>query len=110
MAGRVFAHTTTSVTLTMISWIANFVGGLEGFSYLLTVVVGVGCLGYVAVTWVIHLVNNGQHLVAAAAVVGTLTVSAFAAVRVPVALWLFFGTAAVLGTVFLMGAGSVVLP
>lgn len=94
----------------MISWIANIIGGLEGLSYLLTAVVGVGCLVYVAVTWVVHLVNSGQHLVAAAVVVGAVTVSVFAAVRVPVALWLFFGTAAVLGTVFLMGAGSVVLP
>jgi hypothetical protein len=94
----------------MISWIANIIGGFEGLSYLLTAVVGVGCLGYVAVTWVIHLVNSGQHLVAAAVVVGAVTVSAFAAVRVPVALWLFFGTAAALGTVFLMGAGNVVLP
>jgi len=47
----------------MISWIANVIGGLEGLSYLLTAVVGVGCLGYVAVTWVIHLVNSGQQFV-----------------------------------------------
>ncbi len=110
IACGVSAHTTTLVTRIMISWIANVVGGLEGISYLLTVVVGVGCLGYVAVTWVIHLVNNGQHLVAAVVVVGAFAVSAFAAVRVPIALWLFFGTVAVLGTAFLMGAGNVVLP
>lgn len=94
----------------MISWIANVIGGLEGLSYLLTAVIGVGCLGYVAVSWVIHLVTIGQHSVAAAVAVGAFTVSAFAAVRVPFALWLFFGTAAVLGTAFLMGAGNVVLP
>ncbi len=94
----------------MISRIANAVGALEGLSYLLTAVIGVGCIGYVAVTWAIHLVNTGQYLVAAASALGVLTVSAFAAVRVPIALWLFFGTAAVLGTAFLMGAGNVVLP
>jgi hypothetical protein len=94
----------------MISWIANVVGGLEGLSYLLTALAGVGCLGYVAVTWVIHLTNNGQYLVATATALGVLTVSAFAAVRVPIALWVFFGTAALLGTAFLMGAGDVVLP
>lgn len=94
----------------MISRIANAFGALEGLSYLLTAVVGVGCIGYVAVTWTIHLVNSGQYLVAAASALGVLTVSTFAAARVPIALWLFFGTAAVMGTAFLMGASNVVLP
>lgn len=94
----------------MISRIANAVGALEGLSYLLTVVAGVGCLGYVAITWVIHLVSEGKYLVAVVSACGVLSVSALAAVRVPIALWLFFGTAAVLGTVFLMGAGNIVMP
>jgi len=104
------APLTLTLKRTMISWMANFVGGLEGLSYLLTALVGVGCLGFVAVTWVIHFINNGQYLVATATALGVLTVSAFAAVRVPIALWVFFGTAALLGTAFLMGAGDVVLP
>jgi hypothetical protein len=94
----------------MISWIANVVGGLEGLSWLLTAVVGVGCLGYVTVTWVIHWVDSGQYLIAAVTALGVLAVSAFAVVRVPIALWIFFCAAALLGTAFLMGAGNVVLP
>lgn len=94
----------------MISRISEVFGALEGISYLLSAVVGVGCIGYVAVTWAIYLVNTGQYFVAAASALGVMTVSALAAVRVPIALWFFFGTAAVFGTAFLMGAGNVVLP
>lgn len=83
---------------------------LDGLSGLLPVVVGVGYIAYVTLTWVIHWVKNGQYLVAATSTLGVLTVSALAALRVPIALWLFFGTAALLGTVFLMGSGNVVLP
>jgi hypothetical protein len=94
----------------MIKWMANVFDSLDGLLYLLTALVGVGCLGYVALTWVIHLTHNGQYLVAAATAFGVLAVSTFAAIRVPVALWVFFGTAALLGTIFLMGAGNIVLP
>lgn len=94
----------------MIRKLADITYGLEGLSYLLTAVVGVGCLGYVTVTWVLHWIRNGQYLIAMATALCVVTVSVFAAVRVPVALWLFFGTAALLGTAFLMGAGNVVLP
>jgi hypothetical protein len=94
----------------MIGRIANAFGALDALSCFLSVVVGVGCIGYVVVTWAIHLVNTGQYFVATASALVVLTVSAFAAVRVPIALWLFFGSAALLGTAFLIGAGSVVLP
>ncbi len=94
----------------MIRWISDLTSGLEVLSYFLTVVLGVGCIAYVTFTWVIHWVHNGQYLAAATSTLGVLTVSAFAALRMPIALWLFFGTAAVLGTVFLMGSGNVVLP
>lgn len=94
----------------MIRWIADLMAGLEVLSYFLPVVLGIGCIAYVTFTWVIHWVNNGQYLAAATSTLGVLTVSAFAALRIPIALWLFFGTAALLGTVFLMGSGHVVLP
>ena len=94
----------------MISRIAKAIGALEGLSFILTVVLGVGCIGYVAVTWGIHFVNSGQYIVAVGSALFVVTVSAFAALRVPIAIWWFFGTAALLGTAFLMGAGNVVLP
>ena len=94
----------------MISLIANAVGSLEALSYLLTALIGVGCIGYVSVTWAIHLVNSSQYVVAAAVMLGVLLLAVAAAVRIPAALWLFFGSAAALGTAFMMGAGNVVLP
>ncbi len=83
---------------------------VDALFLLLTVVAGVGCIGYVAMTWVLHFVNAGQYLAVAALASVLVTVSAFAAVRVPIALLLFFGTAAVLASAFSMGAGNVVLP
>lgn len=94
----------------MISRVANAIGSLEALSYFLTALVGVGCIGYVTLTWVIHLANTGQNVVAAAVAIGVLLLSGAATVRIPVALWLFFGSAAALGTAFMMGAGSIVLP
>lgn len=98
------------VNRALLSRIAKALGTVEGLSYLLGAIFGVGCIGYVAVTWAIHLAKTGQYLSAGASLLVVLAVSGFAAVRVPIALWLFFGTAVVLGTAFLLGAGNVVLP
>jgi hypothetical protein len=94
----------------MISRIANAASSMEALSYLFTALVGIGCIGYVTVIWVIHLANTSQYVVAMAVAVGVLLISAAAAVRIPIALFLFFGSAAALGAAFMMGAGKVVLP
>ena len=94
----------------MITRIANAVGSLEALSMLLTVVVGVGCLAYVVVRWEIYFFSTGQYLVMGAIAAAALLLSVTAAVRIPIALVLFFGGAAAVGTAFLMGAGNVVLP
>ena len=94
----------------MISRIANLVSSVEGVIYLLTAIVGVGCIGYVAASWVIYFVNTGQYLVAATFAFALLAITVFAAVRVPIALWCFFGTTAVLGTAFFHGLGYLMLP
>lgn len=94
----------------MISRIANAVSSLEGLSLLLTVIVGVGCLAYVAVSWEIYFVRGGQYLAGTALAIDALVLSLAAAVRIPIALVLFFGEAAAIGTAFLLGAGDVILP
>lgn len=94
----------------MIRRIANLVDCLDGLSFLASLVFGIGCLGYVAIIWVMHFASNGQYLIAAASAIGVLLVSALAAARVPIALWLFFGAVVVLGTAFLGGMEHVVMP
>ena len=94
----------------MISRIANAVGSLYGLSMLLTVISGVGCLAYVAVHWGIYFVRSERYLVGGAIAVVAFALSVAAAVRIPIALVMFFGGAAAIGTAFLVGAGNVVLP
>lgn len=94
----------------MKSWIAIIAGGLQLLPYILPALVGVGCIGYVTVTWVMYFVFTEQYLVAVVISLSALLVSAFALVRIPFALFFFFGAAAILGSAFLTGAGSLVLP
>jgi len=90
--------------------IAGLVGSLEGLGLLVTVVAGVGVLGYVGVSWLIHLVGHAQYLVASTAgLLGLLAIGA-AFARIPAAQIVVFGGAAVCGTAFLSGYGSVLLP
>jgi len=90
--------------------IAGFVGTLEGLGLLVTVIAGVGVLGYVGVSWLTHFVGHAQYLAAGAAgLLGFLAMAA-AFARIPAALIVVFGGAAVCGTAFLSGYGSVLLP
>lgn len=90
--------------------IAGFVGTLEGLGMLVTVVAGIGVFGYVAVAWLIHFVSHAQYLAAATAgLLGLLAVAA-AFAKIPAALIVVFGSAAVCGTAFLSGYGSALLP
>lgn len=94
----------------MISRIANAVGSLEGISMLLTVILGVGCLAYVAVSWEIYFIRSGQYLVGTAIAIAAVALSVAAAIRIPIALVFFFGAAAAIGTAFLVGVGDILLP
>lgn len=90
--------------------IAGFVGTLEGLGQLVTVVAGIGVFAYVAVAWLVYFVTHAQYLAAGTAgLLGLLAVAA-AYARIPAALVVVFGSAAVCGTAFLSGYGSALLP
>lgn len=94
----------------MISRIANFVSDLESLGFFLTLIIGVGLLGYLGVSWLFHLANSGQYFVALA-VASLLFVSvALALLRIPLAQIIVLGSAIVCGTAFLLGYGNVLLP
>ena len=90
--------------------IAGFVGTLEGLGLLVTVVAGVGLFGYVAVAWLIHFVSHAQYLAAGATGLLGLLAVAVALARIPAALIVVLGSAAVCGTAFLSGYGNALLP
>ena len=94
----------------MISRIANAVSSWEGISVFLSVLVGVGCLAFVAFSWGMHFVGSGQYFAAGGVALGPLVVSLAAVARIPVALVLLFGTAVIVGTAFSLGASNVVMP
>lgn len=94
----------------MISRIANAVSSWEGISVFLSVLVGVGCLAFVAFSWGMHFVGSGQYFAAGGVALGSLVVSLAAVARIPVALVLLFGTAVIVGTAFSLGASNVVMP
>lgn len=90
--------------------IAGFIGSLEALGLLITVVAGFGVLAYVGVSWLIHFVGHAQYVAASAAgLLGLLAIAA-AFARIPAALIAVVGGAAVCGTAFLSGYGSVLLP
>ncbi|XZG70055.1 hypothetical protein ACTSKR_15625 [Chitinibacteraceae bacterium HSL-7] len=90
--------------------IAGLAGSLEGLGLLITIVAGMGALAYVGVLWIIHFVNHAQYLAASAAgLLGLLAIGA-AIARIPAALIVLFGGAAVCGTAILSGYSGVLLP
>ena len=94
----------------MISRIANFVSNLEGLGFVFTLIVGVGLLGYVGLSWLFYLANSGQYLVALAVASLILTAITMALLRIPVAQILVLGSSIVCGTAFSLGYSNVLLP
>jgi hypothetical protein len=90
--------------------IAGFVASLEGLGLLITVIAGIGVLGHVGVSWLIHFVSHAQYLPAGTVVLlGLLAVGA-TFTKIPAALIVVFGGAAVCCIAFLLGYGGVLLP
>jgi hypothetical protein len=94
----------------MISRIANAASSWDGISLFLSVLVGVGCLAFVAFSWGVHFVGTGHYFAAGGIALVSFAISLAAIARVPVALVLLFGSAVVVGTAFAIGASSVVMP
>ena len=94
----------------MISRIANAVSTLEGISLVLSILVGLGCLAFVGVSWAAHFVSRGDYFSAVAIVLVSAVIALAAMARIPIALILLFGSAIVLGTAFSLGASNLVMP
>ena len=92
----------------------NRIGDMAGLGELLgvaiTVFVGIGGLGYVGFTWLMSFVYSGQYFAAVALVLVAVTILSLAIARVPLALFLLFGGASVIGTALFFGVGNVLLP
>lgn len=94
----------------MISRIANAASLWEAIGLAISILVGVGCLAFVAFSWVMHFVGSGSYFAASAIAAVSALVSLAATVRIPLALILVFGSAVVVGTAFTVGASGVVMP
>lgn len=94
----------------MISRLARFVGDLEGLGFLVTLIIGVGLLGYVGMSWLSHLASTGQYELALAVAGSLLAAVVTALLRIPLAQIFVLGSAMVCGTAFLLGYGNVLLP
>lgn len=94
----------------MISRISNLVTAWDGLWLILTVIAGVGLLGYVGVTWLIYLVGEGRYLFAAVVSALLLVSISGALLRIQVARIAVLGGAVICGTAFLMGYGNALLP
>jgi hypothetical protein len=88
------------------------IGDMAGLGELLKVAttVGVGGLGYVCFTWLMSFVHSGQYFAAVALVFVATVILSLAVARVPLALFLLFGGAAVIGTAFFTGVSNILLP
>ncbi len=90
------------------------IGDMAGLGELLevaiTVLVGIGGLGYVGFTWLMSFVHRGQYFAAVALVFVATVILSLAVARVPLALFILFGGAAVIGTTFFIGVGNIFLP
>lgn len=94
----------------MISRIAKAVAAWEGIAFLLSLVLGLGVAAYIAAVWVLHFARQASYVIAAAILVPCVLVGLLAALRVPLALVLVWGSAAVAGVAFFTGAMGVLLP
>jgi hypothetical protein len=90
------------------------IADLAGLWYMLglvaTVLLGIVGLGFVGFEWLVHFVSSGHYMASALVVLAGLAVLGFAAFRVPLALFLLFGGAMLLGTAYVVGAINVLLP
>lgn len=94
----------------MISRIANLISDLEGLWFFLTLIIGIGVLGYVGVSWLLHLANSGHYLVTFTVAALLLFSVALAFLRIPMAQIIVLGGAIICGTAFVLGYGNALLP
>jgi hypothetical protein len=98
------------VRASMVSRILDFFSSIDGLVIFLTVVAGIGLLGYVGASWLIYLVGQSQYFFAAGICGVTILLAATSIARVPAALIVLFGSAMACGTGFLLGYSHVFMP
>ncbi len=93
--------------------LSNFVDTLlsmEGLLWLGSLIVGLGLTGYFTCTWVISLIHRGSYFAAGFLALVSLALGLLAILRVPVALVIVWGGAAICGVTFFSGSSHVLLP
>lgn len=93
-----------------ISGVLDFLLGLEGFVDLLAILAGIGCLGYVLMTWTLHFLQQERYGIGALISVIGLLVAGAALIRVPAAVIAVLGGAVVCAMAFFGGMDNVLLP
>jgi len=94
----------------MISRLANFVADFEGLGFVATLVLGIGLLGYLSASWLLHLARSGLYFGAFAVAALFLGAAILSALRIPAAQIVVLGSAIVCSTAFLLGYANVLLP
>ena len=98
---------------TLREWISHVFGSifpLDVLLQILLVILGLGFLGYVLTSWVQHLISQGSYLFSGLIACTGLVLSGLAIARIPIALIVVFGGAAVCAVSFLSGFAEVLLP
>lgn len=90
--------------------IADLAGLWYSLSLVATVLVGIGGLGYIGFKWFAYFAQGGQYAACGVLLVVGLATLSLAALRVPLALFLLFGGASLVGTAYFVGATNVLLP
>lgn len=94
----------------MISRIADAVTAIDGLSFLLAILFGVGAMCFVAVSWIAYFASDARYLPAVAVGLGSALLGIGALLRVPLALVGVFGSAAALAAAFGVGAQGILFP
>ena len=94
----------------MLKRTVDLVSSLEGIGLIATLILGIGFLGFIPVTWVLHQLGTDHIAAGGIVAVAALALSAAALARIPVALLLVLCSAVVVGAAFLSGNSQLFLP
>jgi hypothetical protein len=83
---------------------------LEGLLLALGLLSGLGLLGYVITSWVMEFLRDHSYIWAAVLSLASIIVAAAACVRIPLALILVFGGAAIAAVCFYQGHLGLLMP
>jgi hypothetical protein len=105
-----FVQSVTSSTSRVLRALWDAWSSLDGLEFVVQILGGVACIGFVGAAWLVHWVHEGRYLLAICASISVALLSLAAIGHVPIALIVFFGVAVVLGGMFVSGTSDFVLP